>query len=61
MLGILFVVTYILTEMSLFWLLPGASMIRVLICGFVFNLLAWFPAFSTYCALVDKQNKDPEE
>ena len=61
MLGILFVVTYILTEMSLLWLLPGASMARVLICGFVFNLLAWFPAFSTYCALVNKQNKDPEE
>ena len=63
MLGFLFVITYILIEMSLIWLLPGAYMIRILVCGFVFNLIAWFPAFSTYCALRTKQDaeEDSEE
>ena len=61
MLGFLFVITYILLETSLLWLLPGASMIRILICGFTFNLVSWFPAFATYCALRTKMDDNDKK
>lgn len=57
MLGMLFCVTYILTELTLLWLLPGASFVRVLVSGFVFNTIAWFPAFATYCAIRAKEGE----
>lgn len=58
MLGMLFCVTYILTELTLLWLLPGASFVRVLVSGFVFNTIAWFPAFATYCAIRGREEEE---
>lgn len=60
MLGVLFCVTYILTELTLLWLLPGALFVRVLVSGFVFNGIAWFPAFATYCAIRAKETEEKE-
>ncbi len=62
MLGVLFCVTYFLTELTMLWLLPGALFVRVLVSGFVFNTIAWFPAFATYCAIrgreIDKEDNE---